>query len=90
MIERVEVADFTGVPNAANIYGIDAVELDIQTYTLKSGSDTPERRTIAQSSDDDLPQARILALPNVQLKEEWNSLVYDDRLPWRILRILVC
>lgn len=47
------------------------------------------RRSIKQAGNDESPQSRILTLPNAVLHEEWNSLVFDDALPARLLRYLV-
>lgn len=38
---------------------------------------------------DEIQTTRILALPNVALHDEWNSLVYDDALAATLLRCLV-
>ena len=56
---------------------------------LKAEGDTDQRRTINQAEGAAMPQARILALPNVALNEAWNSLVFDDALPAHLLRYLV-
>lgn len=55
---------------------------------LKPDISIDPRRSIAQPSDNELPQARVLALPSIALKSEWNSLVFDDGLPARLLRYL--
>ena len=82
------MADFTGTPSCTGFYNIREVELDVQTYTLRPEKESEDRRSIAQL-DGELPQARILALPNIALKDEWSSLVFDDALPARLLRYLV-
>lgn len=85
----VEVADYTGSENSTGIYELQDVHLDVQAYVLKAEDDTDQRRSINQANEDQLPQARILALPNVALNEAWSSLVFDDALPARLLRYLV-
>lgn len=89
MMDCVEVADYTGPPTAlGNYYAIGSVALDIQTYTLKAESEFDSRRTISQAGEGEFPQARVLLLPNAVLKGEWNSLVFDDALPARLLRYM--
>ena len=84
----VHVADFTGPKSETGWYDVALTSLDVQTYSLRTGSEVSERRSIKQPTDE-MPQARVLALPNVALKGEWDSLVFDDALPSRILRYLV-
>lgn len=87
-VERIEVADYTGEENSFGFYKLEEVQLDLQTYTLRPDTSSDPRRNIAQAGDDELPQARVLPLPSVALKDEWNSLVFDDGLPARLLRYL--
>lgn len=82
----VEIAAYTGPENSTGFYHLHSVQLDVQAYTLK---DAELRRSIKQTNEDDVNHARILALPNAALHEEWNSLVFDDGLPARLLRYLV-
>jgi hypothetical protein len=85
------VVDFTGPASVSEVYQISESQLDIQVYSLRSGHDTGgPRRRISQpgGADDDVPQARVLALPNIALAGEWDSLIYDDALPARLLRYL--
>ena len=56
---------------------------------LRTEADVDQRRSISQTSTEEIPQVRALALPNVDLSEAWNSLVFDDALPARLLRYLV-
>ena len=85
-IGRVEISAYTGPENAVGFYNVKDVELDVQAYILK-GVDT--KRSLKQTSGDDSNHARTLELPNVVLHDEWNSLVFDDGLPARLLRYLV-
>ncbi|USW57760.1 Putative pachytene checkpoint protein [Septoria linicola] len=88
-IERVDIADYTGPPKDAGYYNIDEVQLDIVTYALKLNEEGRPRRRISQTEDQsNVPQARILPLPHVALKDEWNSLIYDEALPSQLLRYL--
>lgn len=85
------MVDYTGPVSVSEVYQISESQLDIQVYSLRSGHDTGgPRRRISQpgGADDDVPQARVLALPNIALAGEWDSLIYDDRLPARLLRYL--
>jgi len=70
-------------------FDTDSVQLDLQAYIFKAESEIEGRRSIRQDADTDMPQARVLALPNVILKDESDSLVFDDGLPSRLLRYLV-
>ncbi|KAK6433588.1 hypothetical protein LTR95_010231 [Oleoguttula sp. CCFEE 5521] len=87
MIGRVQVVDFTGPPQASTWVEVEGVKLDVQTYHLRQPTETGNRRFVEQ--DDHTSQARSLALPNALLNDEWDSLVFDDALPARLLRYLV-
>ncbi|KAK3642278.1 hypothetical protein LTR56_010855 [Elasticomyces elasticus] len=87
-VDHVGVADYTGPPNLLGYYGTESVQIDLQTYVLRSETDTDGRRSIAQETDGGVPQVRVLALPSVALKDEWDSLVFDDLLPSRLLRYM--
>ncbi|KAK4951984.1 hypothetical protein LTR10_009904 [Elasticomyces elasticus] len=88
IVDHVGVADYTGPPNLLGYYGTESVQIDLQTYVLRSETDTDGRRSIAQETDGGVSQARVLALPSVALKDEWDSLVFDDLLPSRLLRYM--
>lgn len=91
LIDQVIIADYTGPPKAFDFHKVDEVELDVQSYTLKSDKDVSHgngRRSIGDEDDEDGPQMRLLPLPNVVLKDEWTSLIFDDALPSRLLRYL--
>lgn len=88
-IFSVHIADYTGPPEATGYYSLADTKLDVQTYVLRSEQDTGERRNIKRDGDGEGAQARIVALPNVVLNEDWDSLVFDDGLPSRLLRYLV-
>ncbi|KAK4500318.1 hypothetical protein PRZ48_008507 [Zasmidium cellare] len=91
-IQSVIVTDYTGPPQDTQWHKTAEVELDVQSYTLKVDKDLPNvstRRSLSQEDDeDDGPQARILPLPHVTLKDEWDSLIFDDALPSQLLRYL--
>lgn len=66
-----------------------ANSFQVVAYALKSDEEARPRRRISQNGDtDDVPQARVLPLPNVTLKDDWDSLIYDDALPSQLLRYL--
>ena len=85
----VEVADYTGPQSLTGLFDLQNVNLDAQAYVLKDECDTGLPRNIGQTNDDELSQARVLALPNAALHEEWNSLVFDNGLPARLLRYML-
>ena len=88
-IERIDIADYTGPAKTSAYHSLDDVQLDIVTYALKTNEEGRPRRRISQSEDqDEVPQARILNLPHVALKNEWDSLIYDEALPSQLLRYL--
>ena len=90
LIGGVDIADYTGPETSHGTYDIEKVQLDVQAYVLHPGNEaTPQRRSIKQGGNEDTPQTRVLTLPNAALHEEWNSLVFDDGLPARLLRYLV-
>lgn len=91
IIDQIIVTDYTGPPTATSFHKVDEVELDVQSYSLKSEKDLShgnKRRSIGDDEDEDGPQMRLLSLPNVLLKDEWSSLIFDDALPSRLLRYL--
>lgn len=88
-ILSVHIADYTGPHEATGYYSLADTKFDVQTYVLRSEQDTGEPRNIKRDGDGEASQARILALPNVVLNEDWDSLVFDDGLPSRLLRYLV-
>jgi hypothetical protein len=87
IIRLISVADATGPKSVTGFYSVEGTALDVQTYVLRSDGDTGDRRSIKQA--DEMPSARLLALPNVTLDNEWDSLVFEDALPARLLRYLV-
>lgn len=89
IVREIHVADYTGPHEVTGYYSLPETKLDVQTYTLHSEFDTGERRIIKRDADGDGEQARIVALPNVAFNDEWDSLVFDDGLPSRLLRYLV-
>ena len=91
LIASIEIADYTGPELRNGICTLNDVELDVQAYVLHPENEVShqQRRSIRQSSQDEAPSSRTLALPNVALHDEWNSLVFDDALPARLLRYLV-
>lgn len=88
-VHVVDVADFTGPNDATGYYKVSETALDVQTYILRADKERGERRSMNKAQDDDIPQAHIVALPNAALTGEWDSLVFDDALPARLLRYLV-
>lgn len=88
-ILSVQIADYTGPHEATGYYSLADTKLDVQTYVLRSEQDTSERRNIKRGGDGEGAQARIIALPSVVLNDDWDSLVFDDGLPSRLLRYLV-
>ncbi|KAI7105092.1 hypothetical protein KC352_g37181, partial [Hortaea werneckii] len=91
VIDLIEVADYTGPPTSfeQDYYDMKSIDLDIQTYILKAEQEYRPRRAIDDTSDSEGQKARILPLPNIILKDAWNSLVFDERLPALLLRYLV-
>ncbi|KAK6438246.1 hypothetical protein LTR95_005555 [Oleoguttula sp. CCFEE 5521] len=87
IIARMQVVGFTGPPQSSNWIDVEDVHLDVQTYHLRQPNDTGDRRSVKQ--DEHSSQARTLSLPNALLADEWDSLVFDDSLPARLLRYLV-
>ena len=85
----VEIADYTGPVSSSGFHSRGELQLDVQSYVLKPMRDPDPRRQLKQPDDDDAPQMKILALPNVTLNDAWSSLVFDDALPARLLRYLV-
>lgn len=89
VVRSISVADYTGPYEATGYYSLTDTALDVQTYVLRSEHDTGDRRSIKHDVDETIPQTRVIALPNVTLKDDWDSLVFDDGLPSRLLRYLV-
>lgn len=88
LIGSVFVVDYTGPSCIDEHHQIADLELDIQSYHLNDqGPGQSQRRRINQDTEEE-GGARILALPNVALKGEWEILVYDNALPNQLLRYL--
>jgi hypothetical protein len=88
-IRSIVIADYTGPPEATGYYPIAGTALDVQTYVLRPEDDKGDRRSIKRDGDNEGTQARVIGLPNVVLNDDWDSLVFDDGLPSRLLRYLV-
>jgi len=88
-VRSIVVADYTGPSEPTGYYSLAGTALDVQTYVLRSEDDKGDRRSIKRDGDNEGTQARIMALPNVVLNDDWDSLVFDDGLPSRLLRYLV-
>lgn len=86
LVGKAEISAYTGRQSSTGFYQLNDVQVDVQAYAFK---DQDPRRSIQQASGDDTNYARVLALPNSTLHDEWNSLVFDDGLPARLLRYLV-
>lgn len=88
-VVSIEIADFTGPPEPTGYYSLADTLLDCQTYALYSEAETGIRRSIKRDSDPQSARSRVIALPNIALNEEWDSLVFENGLPSRLLRYLV-
>jgi hypothetical protein len=84
-----DLGHYTGPPEATGYYPIAGTALDVQTYVLRPEDDKGDRRSIKRDGDNEGTQARVIGLPNVVLNDDWDSLVFDDGLPSRLLRYLV-
>lgn len=91
LVNGIEITDYTGPEVRNGTYDLANVQLDVQAYVLHpEHAASPQRRSIKQTAaKDDAPSSRILNLPNAALHDAWNSLVFDDALPARLLRYLV-
>ncbi|KAL1588332.1 hypothetical protein WHR41_02782 [Cladosporium halotolerans] len=88
-VGSIDIADFTGPLEPTGYYSLADTVLDCQTYVLHSESDSGIRRSIKRDSDPQSARSRVIALPNIALNEDWDSLVFEDGLPSRLLRYLV-
>lgn len=88
-ILSIAIADFTGPHEPTGYYSLEDTALDVQSYVLRPETDTGDSRSINHDGNVDNTQVRMMALPNVASNEEWDSLVFDDGLPSRLLRYLV-
>lgn len=88
-VVSIDIADYTGPPESTGYYSLTDTVLDCQTYALHSEAETGVRRSIKRDSDPQSARARFIALPNILLNAEWDSLVFEDGLPSRLLRYLV-
>lgn len=86
-INLIEISDYTGPEDNEEFHKLQDVHLDIIAYVLKPDTNASWRPHIAQPDEDDI--GRVLTLPNVALKDEWSSLVFDEALPARLLRCMV-
>ena len=86
-VTSFDVADYTGPPHPLGVYTLATTHVDLQTYVLRRHDTIPDRRNISQACDDG-SQERVFQLPNSSLKDEWDSLVFEQGLPSLLLRSL--
>ncbi|KAK8216827.1 hypothetical protein M8818_001790 [Zalaria obscura] len=87
LIESISVVDCSGANEDLSWHKLEEVELDVQAFALHTES--PRSAGSQSPGTDELEaQARILVLPNKVLIGEWDSLVFDEQIPTRLLRFL--
>ncbi|KAF2809959.1 AAA-domain-containing protein [Mytilinidion resinicola] len=72
-------------------FDISDVKLDVQAYYFQEGDhDSPSKRRTAgiDADEDDMPQLRVTMLPSRSLNGAWDSLVFDDPIPSRLLKFM--
>ncbi|KAK5009973.1 hypothetical protein LTR28_012445 [Elasticomyces elasticus] len=90
VIDSINVVDASGTAVDTAVYKLDQVQLDVQAYELHSDDGSPSRRVIEQwpEQEMDQPQARVTLLPSRALSGAWDSLVYEDKIPARLLQFM--
>ncbi|EME39347.1 hypothetical protein DOTSEDRAFT_75153 [Dothistroma septosporum NZE10] len=87
-VESVVVSDYTGGGIWEGCHDLEHTQLDVQAYVLKADHSPSARQPLHEDDEDDVPKARMVALPNITLRDCWSTLVYEDHLPAQLLRYL--
>ncbi|KAI9876754.1 MAG: hypothetical protein M1830_005802 [Pleopsidium flavum] len=96
LLESIKVVDITGQSTETGSYKLVDVNLDVQTYRLH-GRETPNQAGKLDGADDDKDdvkdevspsQARVMLLPNKDLHGIWESLIFEEPIPARLLRFV--
>lgn len=93
-IESIHVADVSGADADAEMewHSLQAVQLDVQAYELRDDTDDlPLSSSISgEGEDDDPPQTivRVSHVPSKSLEGLWESLIFDDPIPARLLHFV--
>lgn len=90
LIESINVVDFSGTESETSFHRLQDVQLDVQAYELHESEEDslPRTRSIHHEGEDEdaIPQVRVTALPSKSLNGVWESLVFNNGIPARLLR----
>ncbi|OCL13152.1 AAA-domain-containing protein [Glonium stellatum] len=90
LIESINVVDFSGTEGETSFHRLQDVQLDVQAYELHENEEDSSLGTHNMhregDGEDALPQVRVAALPSKSLNGIWESLVFGDEIPARLLR----
>ncbi|PYI03822.1 pachytene checkpoint component Pch2 [Aspergillus sclerotiicarbonarius CBS 121057] len=88
-LDSILVAECSGGNLDSGAYRLKQVQLDVQAYQLRTQSDqqSPQNTQALDESEsgDDVPRARILALPSHDLDGLWESLEFDQPIQSTLL-----
>lgn len=74
LVSCISVVDCSGPSQL--VYSLDTVALDVQAYQLhddESGRTRGRIPSLGEAAEDDESRTRIITLPNVLLKDDWDS-----------------
>ncbi|PGH10628.1 hypothetical protein AJ79_05342 [Helicocarpus griseus UAMH5409] len=91
-LDVVKVMECAGQQQESGAYRLEDVDLDVQAYQLRGGSDmddSSQQAFVANGkTDEEAPQARVITLPSKELDGVWESLLFDELIPLTLLRAL--
>ncbi|MCJ1257091.1 hypothetical protein MMC24_004916 [Lignoscripta atroalba] len=86
-LESIHIADITAATSDELCINLADVDLDVQVFELHSYDDgtTQPNCDGAPAEESDLPEAKVTRLPNRALHGIWDSLIFDEPIPTRLL-----
>lgn len=85
-IDWINVVGFSGDTNEETFHQLADVRLDVQAYELFHEEESEDEIAEKHPDDDGSPRSRHTMLPSASLDGLWESLVYSDEFPDKILR----
>jgi hypothetical protein len=83
----MRVVEYDGEPVDFRAHRLDSVDLRVQAFRLHSNEIESCSPQSHGEGEDNLPtQFQVTTLPSESLEGEWESLVFEDSIPLRLLR----
>jgi hypothetical protein len=83
----MRVVDYDGEPVDSRAHRLESVNLKVQAFRLHStGSRSLSPQFHDEGEEPFSTYAQMTTLPNESLEGEWESLIFEDPIPLRLLR----